>query len=141
MQFCIERGCSILPISDITKLANSEAVFAVLFIAFLYVGVKQVLKMIDQLRNDEASKEQHIYTIYRDRENDYKQLLVDLRNDTMTREEKLYTNLTGLTSQQGEISDTLKDVRDSLGKLENKMDRGFNEVWDAIGKHRKGVNK
>lgn len=123
-----------LTFMDIMKLANSEVVFAILFIGFLWLAVQYVKRVLEDNRMQENERETYIMELHKQREDDLKQMLREQREESVAREDKLFTNLEELTHKQGEISETLKDVRTGLSTLEHKMERNITELWKELSK-------
>lgn len=124
-------------IQTLNDLANSEAVFALLFIAILWLIILYVKNTLTSQKQEETEREQYIMEMHKQREDDYKQMLKEQREESTAREVRLMDSLDSLTEQQAEISETLKDVRNSLGTLEGKMERNFTEVWKEMSRIQK----
>lgn len=118
-------------------LAHSEAVFALLFIAILWIVILYVKNTLTAQKQVENEREQYIMEMHKQREDDYKAMLKEQREESTAREVRLMDSLDSLTEQQAEISETLKDVRNSLGTLEGKMERNFTEVWKEMSRIQK----
>lgn len=133
-----------MSLKDIITVASSEYVFAVLFIAFLYVAIKQVQNTMKQERESSRERETYIFSMHEkqldevksnmlyERGNSHK-LLLEQRQSFDSRETKLMDHLSKNTDQLGNIAVTLKDIQRNLSKLEDRMEDNFMEVWKELG--------
>jgi hypothetical protein len=143
-----------MPLEQIQKIATSEVVFAILFIAFLVWYLKKssddskAQREADQLRDKEQreanqlrDKEQreadqardaYMMTLHKEREDALKLMLMEQRADSLAREADLSTNVRRMVDQQERIGDTLKEVSGGLIDLEKKVDNNIMEIWKVM---------
>lgn len=116
-------------IKEIQSIAQSDVVFAVLFIALLLGAAHFISRLIQDQRDTEKHREEQLIELYREQ-----------KAESAEREKELMQHLERITERQAEISNTLRevkeDMRGGLTKLEEKVDRGFVEVWRAINQNR-----
>jgi len=118
---------------DLTKLvelANSETLFAVLFIAgLIYIGL-YVKGMLQSNKDDNHRRENQLIDIYKEQ--------ID-KGDK--REEELMDYLDKNTDQLENIAGTLKGVQTNIEKLEDKVEGNFMNVWKELGTKENKNNK
>lgn len=61
------------------------------------------------------------------------EMMIEQRHSFDKREGELVKHLNKNTEQLTHIADTLKDVQRNLGKLEDRMEDNFMEVWKELG--------
>lgn len=133
-----------MTLKQIIEVANSEVVFAILFIGFLWIAGVQTKRYIDEQKLKQQEREDYITLMHKQREDDLKALLREQRDDSVVlmreqrdesqkREREMMVYLGKITDKQVDITDTLKDIRTSLGKLEDRMETNFMEVWKELG--------
>lgn len=111
-----------MTLREIIDIANSEAVFAVLFIVGLYSVARYVQTALRDQKEENNRREEQLFQMYRE------QLEASAR-----REAELMKNLEKNTEQLGNIAETLKEVQRNLSKLEDKVDTNFMAVWKELG--------
>ena len=110
----------------ISELAQSEAVFAILFVLGLFVVGKWLMSFIQGMKEENATRESQLLELHSKQS-----------EDAQKREEFLRNHLDKSNEKMGEISDTMKGIQAGLNKLEDRMDANFLEVWKEIGKTKK----
>jgi len=119
---------------DLTKLvelANSETLFAILFIAGLIYIALYVKGMLQSNKDDNHRRENQLIDIYKEQ--------ID-KGDK--REEELMDYLDKNTDQLENIAGTLKGVQTNIEKLEDRVEDNFMSVWKELGtKENKNINK
>ena len=119
---------------DLTKLielANSETLFAVLFIAGLIYIALYVKGMLQSNKEDNHRRENQLIDIYKEQ--------ID-KGDK--REEELMHYLDRNTYQLENISGTLEGVQTNLAKLDGRVEDNFTSVWKELDtKENKNINK
>lgn len=112
----------VVELKEITELANSEAVFAVLFIAGLVVVGKWFMNYIQEQREESKRREQELM-------DNYKEQL----HQSNEREVKLIAHLDKNTEKLEQIARTLTGVEKRLFSFEAKVNNDFNNVWNELG--------
>lgn len=131
-------------VKEIIAIASSEYVFAILFIGFLWIAVKQVQATMTRERESSAEREKYIFSMQEKQLAELKENMLHERNSSYEiiseqrqsfekREGELVKHLNKNTEQLSNIADTLKDVQRNLGKLEDRMEDNFMEVWKELG--------
>jgi len=118
---------------DLTKLvelANSETLFAVLFIAGLIYIALYVKGMLQSNKDDNHRRENQLIDIYKEQ--------ID-KGDK--REEELMDYLDKNTNQLENIAGTLKGVQTNIAKLEDRVEDNFMNVWKELGTKENKNNK
>lgn len=112
-------------IKELIQVAQSDAVFAVLFTGLLYFMLVFGKNFIKEQREIENMREEQLIELYREQ-----------KTESAAREKELMNHLDRLTAQQAEITEALKELKEDMQggieKLEDKVDRGFMEVWRTI---------
>lgn len=133
-----------MDLKNILAVAQSEAVFAVLFIGLLWLAAKQIKVTMEQSRESSIEREKYIFDIHErqmlelkenmlhERNNSH-ELLIEQRVSTDKREEALLKHLDKNTEQLSGVADTLKDIQRNLSKLEDRVEDNFMEVWKELG--------
>lgn len=133
-----------MSLKDVMTVASSEYVFAVLFIGFLWIAIKQVQGTMTRERESSNDREKYIFVMHdkqlaelkdnmlHERNNSH-EMLIEQRHSFDKRESELVKHLNKNTDQLSNIADTLKDVQRNLGKLEDRMEDNFMEVWKELG--------
>ena len=111
-----------MSIKEILAVANSEVVFAALFVVGLYSVARYVQTALREQKEENNKREEQLFEMYR------QQLEASAR-----REAELMKNLEKNTEQLGNIAETLKEVQRNLGKLEDKVETNFMAVWKELG--------
>jgi ABC-type bacteriocin/lantibiotic exporter with double-glycine peptidase domain len=118
-----------MDLKDIQTVAQSDVVFAVLFIGLLWISAIFINRLMQDQRETEKQREEQLIELYREQ-----------KAESAEREKELMQHLDRITERQAEITNTLRevkeDMRGGLTKLEEKVDRGFVEVWRAINQNR-----
>lgn len=131
-------------LKDVTAVAQSEAVFAVLFILVVLAVGWYIKKVLDQNRESSAQNQQYILEMHERQMGEIKENMLHERNNAHEilmeqrrsfdgRETALLSHLGKNTDQLAHVSDTLKDIRQSMGKLEDRMEDNFHDVWKELG--------
>jgi len=118
---------------DLTKLvelANSETLFAVLFIAGLIYIALYVKGMLQSNKEDNHRRENQLIDIYKEQ--------ID-KGDK--REEELMHYLDRNTYQLENISGTLEGVQTNLAKLDGRVEDNFTSVWKELNTKENKNNK
>ena len=111
-----------MTIRDAISLANSEVVFAVLFIVGLFAVARYVNNVIREQKEENKYREEQLFMLYQ------KQI-----EDSARREADLMRNLERNTEQLTNVANTLKEIQRNLSKLEEKVDTNFMQVWKELG--------
>jgi hypothetical protein len=133
-----------MSLKDVTNIAQSEAVFAILFIGLLFLIIRQAKVWLDENKQSTQEREQYIFSMHEKQMSEIKENMLHERNNAHEliqeqrisfekREGELLKHLNKNTEQLGNIADTLKDVQRNLGKLEDRMEDNFMEVWKELG--------
>lgn len=141
-----------LSLDDIIKVVGSDSVFAVLFVFFLFLVVKQVQRALELNREMSTQREQYIMDMHDKQMSELKENMLHERNSSFemfaeqrksfdAREAKLLEHLSKNTDQLGNISETLKDIQRNLSKLEDRVEDNFMEVWKELGSKQDKNNK
>jgi len=145
-----------MSLKDIMTIASSETVFAVLFVAFLWIVIAQVKTALKETRESAQKREEYILTSHEKQMNEIKEnmlherassheLMVEQRISFDKREQELLKHLNKNTEQLGNIAETLKDIQNNLKSVENRMEDNFMDVWKELGnkidKHNAFLNK
>jgi len=109
-------------VKDVVALANSDVVFAVLFIVGLFAVARYVNSVIREQKEENRQREEQLIALYQ------KQL-----EDSAKREAELMRNLERNTEQLANVATTLKEIQRNLSKLEEKVETNFMEVWKELG--------
>jgi predicted RNase H-like nuclease (RuvC/YqgF family) len=112
-----------MTLKDLMELANSEVVFAVLFIAGLFFAGRWLIGHLQSVKEENKERETQLIELYKTQ--------IDSSTE---REEHLKAHLDKSNEQMGEIASTMKDIQQGMSKLENKMDNNFKDVWREIGR-------
>jgi septal ring factor EnvC (AmiA/AmiB activator) len=125
----LRGGETLVDLNKLAELADSEAFFAVLFVAgLIYVGL-YVKGVLEQNRQDNMNRENSISELYKEQLSKADQ-----------REEKLMTYLDKNNEQLQHVADTLSDVQTNLQKVEDRMEDNFMHVWKEIGQKQDKIN-
>ena len=120
-----------MDLTKLVELANSETLFAVLFIAGLIYIALYVKGMLQSNKDDNHRRENQLIDIYKEQ--------ID-KGDK--REEELMDYLDKNTDQLENIAGTLKGVQTNIAKLEDRVEDNFMSVWKELGtKENKNINK
>lgn len=111
-----------MSVKDAVALANSDVVFAVLFIVGLFAVARYVNSVIREQKEENRQREEQLIALYQ------KQL-----EDSAKREAELMRNLERNTEQLANVAATLKEIQRNLSKLEEKVETNFMEVWKELG--------
>lgn len=133
-----------MSIDDVTKIAQSEVVFAILFIGLLYLVLKQVQKALETHRNLSAEREKYIMDMHEKQMSELKENMLHERNNSYEimqeqrhsfdkRETELMKHLEKNTAQLTNITGTLKSIQHNLSKLEERVEDNFMDVWKELG--------
>lgn len=129
------------------KIAGSEYVFAILFIIGLIVvgrwffryfaEMKAEMKQVNIETKEEMKKvydesKEDLKKANEEREQELKDYCAELKTDAKHREAALMEHLQRSNDSQEKTADTLVKIESSLHSLENKMDSGFNDVWEHL---------
>lgn len=131
-------------LKDIMTIANSEVVFAILFIGLLLLVVRGIKIHFEQSRIESEKREQYIFKMYEQQmqtmesgmtkqREEYNQLITEQRESFNKREEELLKHLSRNTDQLSNVAETLRDIQRSLGKLEDRVENNFLQVWKELG--------
>jgi ABC-type bacteriocin/lantibiotic exporter with double-glycine peptidase domain len=107
---------------DIVNVANSEVVFAVLFIVGLFAVGKYIRDAMQEQKEENKRREEQLIEIYKNE-----------LDKSANRERELMIHLDKNTEQLQGIADTLKDVQRGLTKLEDRVEDNFMAVWKELG--------
>ena len=154
---------------ELLELADSEKVFAGLFIITLFVigrWVKNFIheqvkennerekyimdsheKQLTKLEADKTRTEDRYERLINDQQMkfkernslvvaEYRAVVAEQRADNERREKELMAYLDRTGKQMSEVSETLHQVQVSLEKMEQKIDKGFDEVWHELRKEK-----
>ena len=154
---------------ELLELADSEKVFAGLFIITLFVigrWVKNFIheqvkennerekyimdsheKQLAKLEADKTRTEDRYERLINDQQMkfkernslvvaEYRAVVAEQRADNERREKELMAYLDRTGKQMSEVSETLHQVQVSLEKMEQKIDKGFDEVWHELRKEK-----
>lgn len=105
----------------ISNIANSEVVFAILFIAGLVWVFKYGLSTINEIKHENKEREDTIISMFREQ--------IDKSDN---RERQLMEYLEKSTVQQAEIVSTLKVVQEGIERFESRVERNFNGIWKEL---------
>jgi len=141
-----------LGLKEITGVAQSEFVFAILFIGLLWLAIRQVKQTLDESRQSSLEREKYIFDIHERQMTELKENMLHERNSSHElmieqrvsfdqRETALLKHLEKNTDQLGNIADTLKDVQKNLKGLEKDVNDNFLEVWKELGSKADKQNK
>ena len=119
-----------MDLTKLVELANSETLFAVLFIAGLIYIALYVKGMLQSNKDDNHRRENQLIDIYK------KQI-----DKGDKREEELMDYLDKNTNQLENIAGTLKGVQTNIEKLEDKVEGNFMNVWKELGTKENKNNK
>jgi DNA-binding response OmpR family regulator len=133
-----------MSLKDIMTVAQSDFVFAILFIGLLVMGVRAIKAHLDEQKADSTQREEYILQMHERQMNEMKEnmlherassheLIVEQRHSFEKREAELLKHLQKNTDQLASIADTLKDVQRNLSKLEDRVEDNFMEVWKELG--------
>ena len=109
-----------MDIALLEKLVQSPFVWSILCIVVVVVFYRKNENEVARLRKHSDARETSIVDLYEVH-----------KMEANRREEKLMTHLEKTTN-------TLSHIEKGLTKLENKIDGGFQDVWDQIDTLRKG---
>jgi predicted RNase H-like nuclease (RuvC/YqgF family) len=112
----------VVGLKDVLTIANSEVVFAVLFIVGLFAVGKYVRDALREQKEENAKREEQLISFYRE------QLEISTKRET-----ELMRHLDKNTEQLRNIADTLKEVQRNLSKLEDRVEDNFMAVWKELG--------
>ncbi|AYP68732.1 hypothetical protein BpsS36_00026 [Bacillus phage vB_BpsS-36] len=101
-------------VNEISNIASSETVFAILFIGLLFLVGKFIKQFIEKQREDSNKREEYIFSMHERQQEESK-----------LREEKLHSHLSRNTDQ-------LEKIAGTLDKLETRVEHNFSEVWKEI---------
>lgn len=129
---------------ELMAIAQSEFVFAILFIGLLYLSVKQVQKALETNRAQSADREQYIMDMHHKQMVELKEnmlhergnmneIIQEQRHSFNKRETELLKHLEKNTAQLSNITGTLKDIQRNLSKLEERVEDNFMDVWKELG--------
>lgn len=119
-----------LDLNKLAELAGSEVFFAVLFVAGIIYIALYVKGVLEQNRQDNINRENTIIGMYKEQ----------LDKSDM-REDQLMSYLDKNNDQLENVAGTLKDVQNSLQKVEDRMEDNFMSVWKELGAKQDKYNK
>lgn len=103
-----------MDIATLEKIASSQYVWAILFIAALFIAYKALKKYISELKSDSIKQQQMIIDLYESH-----------KKESQLREKKLMEHL-------DRTAKTLDSIEKSISKLELGVEKGFSDVWSHI---------
>jgi septal ring factor EnvC (AmiA/AmiB activator) len=109
-------------LKDILTIANSEVVFAVLFIIGLFAVGRYITNALKEQKEENTRREEQLIEFYKN----------ELEKSAL-REGELMRHLDKNTEQLRTIAETLKDVQRGLTKLEDRVEDNFMAVWKELG--------
>lgn len=119
------------------QIATSQSVFAILFIALLLVGYKAIRGYLKEVKTENEKREEE----NKNREKEIKHLYNEHKTEAKERENKLMNFLDQNTESQKQTVVTLSKIENNLGSLAQRMDEGFNDVWNQFEKIDKRIEK
>ncbi len=103
------------------EIATSQYVFAVLFILLLFVAYRAIKSYLSDIKQENAEREQELKELYKEHKVDAKE-----------RETKLMEHLDKSNQSQERTAIALERIEGSLNSLEDKVDKGFSDVWGHL---------
>lgn len=116
-----------MSLKDITSIAGSEFVFAILFVGLLWLVLLYFRNSMEQQRAIEIQREDQLIGLYEKQ-----------KQESLEREKELMRHQERLADHIEDISEALRDVKDGMRQLEDKVDRNMNEVWKVLTKTNNG---
>jgi len=131
-------------LKEIMSIANSEVVFAILFIGLLWIILTHFKKWSVEQKDTALEREKYIMSLHEKQMTELKEnmlhernsnfeLMVEQRTSFDRREKELLQHLSKNTDQLTSVADTLKDIQRNLSKLEDRVEDNFMEVWKELG--------
>lgn len=121
-----------MSLGEIERIANSEVVFGLLFVIFLFWYLRKSSKEKETQRIADESRDRYMMDLHREREDTLKEMLAENRSDALSREAELSSSMRKMVDQQERIGDTLKEVSYGLTELEKKVDTNVLEIWKVM---------
>lgn len=129
---------------DILMIAQSDAVFAVLFIGILWIAGRFVKQYFADQKQESLEREAYIMDMHKQQmeglkddmiiqRDNYNNLLVEQRLSFDKRENELLKVLNKNTDQLTGVAETMKDIQRGIVKLEDRMEDNFMQVWKELG--------
>lgn len=106
----------------LSELANSEATFALLFIAGLYFIGKWFMNYMQEQKEENKLREEQLIENYKEQ-----------LNKSNEREVRLIAHLEKNTQQLENIANTLDSVEKRLTSFESKVNGDLRNVWKELG--------
>ena len=119
-----------MDLTKLVELANSETLFAILFIAGLIYIALYVKGMLQSNKDDNRRRENQLIDIYKEQ--------ID-KGDK--RGEELMDYLNKNAEQLENISRTLEGVQTNLTKLDNRVKNNLTNVWKELDTKENKNNK
>ena len=122
------------------EIAGSEAVFAVLFIGFLWVVIGYVKKVLDDNKKESQAREQYIFDMHEKQMDNMQDMMEQQRRSHEKREEAIQRHLDKNTEQLSAIAETMNIIQKEVSRVESKVDTNFVTVWKELGGKRDKTN-